>query len=179
MSIKRDMLGVVIQHDPANVAYADGGDSANRTGILAMCGSLADQRVLPLFEDGNGWMHRHPTQQPWNNPKNCTRDQLIPFVAGCWVSGNTAIARRLLIAHEARNWVCQNTERDYPGTTKIFPDMPDFLAPDAQQHLRICAGEMPGTQGIATLKLAIEQAHKHKNPLQHKGDREYKGMKNL
>ncbi len=25
----------------------------------------------------------------------------------------------------------------------------------------------------------IEQAHKHKNPLQHKGDREYKGMKNL
>ncbi len=27
--------------------------------------------------------------------------------------------------------------------------------------------------------LSIEQAHKHKNPLQHKGDREYKGMKNL
>ncbi len=25
----------------------------------------------------------------------------------------------------------------------------------------------------------LEQAHKHKNPLQHKGDREYKGMKNL
>ena len=27
--------------------------------------------------------------------------------------------------------------------------------------------------------IIIEQAHKHKNPLQHKGDREYKGMKNL
>ncbi len=35
------------------------------------------------------------------------------------------------------------------------------------------------TSPIQYLAYVIEQAHKHKNPLQHKGDREYKGMKNL
>lgn len=116
----------------------DGGDSAHKTGVLAFCGSEADQGLLVRFEDGNGTMVRHPKEYPWNNPKNCSRDQLIAFTAGCWRAGQTSIAQRLLREHEARGYFCQNTERDEPGSTKNGPADP--LLPHEQMFLRVCAG---------------------------------------
>jgi len=62
----------------------DFGDSAHNTGILAFCNSQQDQEYLPLFEQSPGIMVRHPSQPPWNNWKNCTRDQLLAYSAGCW-----------------------------------------------------------------------------------------------
>jgi hypothetical protein len=135
----RDDHGIIVQHDPNNPSYKDGGDSACRTGLLALCGSAQDAALLPLFES-NGVMVRHPYQEPWNNWKNCTRDQLIPYVAGLWATGLKDTAQRLYDAHSARGFRCQNTEKDYPGTTKKFPDGPDILAFDHQLHLRLCRG---------------------------------------
>ena len=137
--IRRREDGVVGQHDPNDPSYLDFGDAASRTGLLAMCGSEQDMDLLPLFEDGNGFMRRDYVQMPWAWPMNSTRDQLIPYVSGCAFAGKGSIVRRLLDAHKARGWRCQNVDADAPGTTKKFPDGPDWLAPDHRMHLKLCA----------------------------------------
>lgn len=118
----------------------DGGDSAHRTGIVAFCGSRLDQGLLPQFEVQPGIMVRHPTQGKWANPLNCSRDQLLAYVAGCWRCGRTDIAERLLVQHQMRYWTSQNTERDEPGTVKD-PPIGDPIWPHEQMMIRICAGQ--------------------------------------
>jgi hypothetical protein len=78
--LARDSLGIINQLQGDN--SLDGGDSADRTGVAAFCNSVEDKNLLRLFEN-NGIMVRHPTQSPWNNWKNCTRDQLIGYTSGC------------------------------------------------------------------------------------------------
>jgi hypothetical protein len=137
----------------------DGGDSAARTGVAAFCNSKQDISLLSRFEK-NGFMFRHPKQQPWNNPKNSTRDQLLAYLSGCWRSNNLAISRSLLATHAARNYTCQNIERDKPGTTK-FPPIGDVLLPDDVMYLHICAGDemmFMEPYGQLALQVAIEVA---------------------
>jgi hypothetical protein len=149
--------------------HLDGGDSAHRTGFAAFLNSQVDKDLLPLFES-NGIMVRHPSQVPWNNWKNCTRDQLIGYAAGCWRAGGLGldINKRLLDAHAKRLYTCQDTENDYPGTTKKVrilgvetPSPGDPLGPHDIIYLRICAGDdaaYTDTLGQATLQGAIDVA---------------------
>lgn len=160
-TLRRDELGIVgqVQTDDS----LDSGDSAHRTGVLAFCNSKQDQELLSQFES-EGLMHRHPTHEPWNNWKNSTRDQLIGFVAGCWRSGHTEIAARLLAKHESREppLTCQNTEADKPGSTKD-PPIGDPLGPHNAMYLRICAGMADAyldPVGQFSLQLAIQFADK-------------------
>ncbi len=140
MTIHRDELGIIMQHDIYDeTKRCDGGDSANRTGLMALCGSAADQNVVYLFEQVGLGM-RHPTQEPWNNTGNFTRDQLTCLVAGLAKSGHVDACNRLLKSHEERGWRCQNVDKDVPGSKKKWPDGPDWLAPDLRLHLRLCAG---------------------------------------
>jgi hypothetical protein len=44
-----------------------------------------------------------------------------------------------MVAHEDRAWRCQNTHT-YEGKRKPWYQGADVLMPDAQEHLRICAG---------------------------------------
>lgn len=142
--IKRDSLRIVVQHGAGD--YADGGDSASRTGILALCGSGIDMHELLFFHHG-GFFIRHPTQKPWNNPLNFTRDQLMPIVAGIWQSCRvfkfTKVRREAVRTYFfkilKRGLFCLNSEYDVKGSKKKFPDMPDFLAPD-QVGVMIIAG---------------------------------------
>jgi hypothetical protein len=137
--LSREDAGIICQlQDNKSL---DGGDSAHRTGIAAFYNSGPDSDLLNRFETG-GKMVRHPTQEPWNNWKNCTRDQLIGYVAGCWRAGRLDINQRLLQAHAARNppFTCQNTENDKPGSEKK-PPVGDLLLPDDVMFLRIGAGE--------------------------------------
>jgi hypothetical protein len=71
--LARDDMGIINQLE--DDGKLDGGDSAHRTGFAAFLNSQRDRDLLPRFES-NGVMVRHPTQVPWNNWKNCTRDQL-------------------------------------------------------------------------------------------------------
>jgi hypothetical protein len=137
--LARDDRGIINQLEDGG--KLDGGDSAHRTGLAAFLNSQKDSDLLPLFES-NGVMVRHPTQVPWNNWKNCTRDQLIAYTAGCWRAGRLDINRRLLGAHTARfpPFTCQDTERDYPGTTKN-PPVGDLLGPHDVMYLRVSAGD--------------------------------------
>lgn len=95
----------------------DAGDSANRSGLFAMCTDF----YMPLdmfFTKNSGELVRHPTQSPWDNPKNFSRDQLIPLVAGLWKREMYSLASSVFWAHARRGFFCQNTERDVPGSKK-------------------------------------------------------------
>ena len=80
MPIIRDKHAIVIQHSKGEIAfsgeskYQDGGDSAARTGILALSMGL-DQENLKKFLFQNGLV-RHPFQFDWKDPKKTSRDQV-------------------------------------------------------------------------------------------------------
>ena len=152
--LARDDRGIINQLEDGG--KLDGGDSAHRTGFAAFLNSQIDSDLLPLFES-NGVMVRHPTQVPWNNWKNCTRDQLIGYTAGCWRAERLDINKRLLDAHAARlpPFTCQDTEDDYPGTTKK-PPIGDPLGPHDVMYLRISAGDNAAhTDQAGQLALAL------------------------
>jgi hypothetical protein len=160
--LSRDSSGIIMQMQDNDTL--NGGDSAHRMGVSAFCNSLNDQQKLSLFEN-NGIMVRHPTRSPWNNSKNCTRDQLIGFAAGCWRAGLLDINQRLLHAHATRSppFTCQDTENDYPGTTKQLP-IGDPLGPDDIMYLKICAGDADAVQdtlGQIVLQVSILRADKN------------------
>jgi hypothetical protein len=152
----RDTAGIIcqVQKDPnPNSIYnskdklkttpLDGGDSAHRTGVAAFCNSALDQQLLHLFENTRGTMTRHPTQVPFNfsYSMNCSRDQLMGYAAGCWRARKLDITTRLLEAHAARNWKCQNIETFDPVSAEHGKKvLPDALAPESVMYLSICAG---------------------------------------
>jgi hypothetical protein len=134
--IYRDKNEYIVTHD------GDGGDSANRAGLHTLFAPRPMYHGLTRYEvwepgygqktpanmeavrcgKPSGLLTRHPLQTPWNNPKNFTRDQLIPFVAGCHRAREYALVRRVFWRHARRLFFCQNSERDYPGTKKsLFP----------------------------------------------------------
>lgn len=132
--IQRDAKGFIFDN-----SGGDQMDAACRVSIMALSGSKQDEQLLPAFENGNGVMVRSPQEAPANNPNNCTRDQLLPYVAALAASGRTEIVRRLFEAHKQRNWRCQNTEYDVPGSGKQFPDGPDFLDWGHRWFFSVCA----------------------------------------
>lgn len=97
----------------------DGGDSAVRMGILSMA-DVGDARfrIHKYVLKGDPFKCvRHPFQDPWNNPKNFTKDQLKLLVAGLVAAGETDLCRQIYFAHKKRGR-CQNVERDAVGSEK-------------------------------------------------------------
>jgi hypothetical protein len=143
--LQRDRQGIIMMPQASCGEIKpdlDGGDSAHREGVAAFCNSDQDKKLLELFENKTGWMVRHPTQEPWNRLDNSTMDQLRGFMVGCWRAGRTDIAQRLLVAHKARDWKCQNTfnpER-CPKVTKGSPRPPDVVQPHEIMCLHIAGG---------------------------------------
>lgn len=141
MAIHRDEQGCIMQHDVYDLTKPlDGGDSASRVGIMALCGSEQDRKIISLYEQV-GLCMRHPTQEPWDNTGNFTRDQLVCLAAGMAKSSYHNASVRIYKSHKERGWRAQNVDKDYPGTRKTWPDGPDWLAPDVRLHLRLCAGQ--------------------------------------
>ena len=97
----------------------DGGDSAVRASLLAMCKSpFMGTFMLRKYEIKPGLFVRHPKQVPWNNYKNLTRDQTICLVAGLKATGNWRAVSRMFYSRAKCFFFSQSTERDYPGTKK-------------------------------------------------------------
>ena len=158
--VPRDGDGIICQLQ--STGRLDGGDSAHRAGVAAFCNSAADKALLSKFEAG-GIMVRHPSQPPWNNWKNCSRDQLKGYSAGCWRADRIDINQRLLQAHAARSYTCQNIEEDEPGKPSKIKNPPvgDVLMPDDVMCLRVTAGEnaaFTDVVGQLSLHVSIETA---------------------
>jgi len=93
-----DQMDFIVQQD------CDGGDTAQREGMywlgnwvrindlhIERYGGLRKinfAQVMDLLEDDQktGRFRRHPTQQKWKDPKEMSRDQLIPLIAAMGVN---------------------------------------------------------------------------------------------
>lgn len=168
----------------------DGGDSCVRMGLLALASvenlELEIYKRVYYFKYGpNGEVAglRHPKQEPWNNPKNFSRDQLVRLVAALNCSPKILLLHAnqgLFKAALKRFGFAQNVERDAPGSTKYpWPhkvdgkwrlfDMPDPLTPDvlymmakAAEHPLQYVFMIPGVS-FFLLSLLIERAFNIKN----------------
>lgn len=81
--IYRDSHGLIVQPDYNYEDYwnhTDAGDTASRTGIMALCGSDTDRLLLLIMASLP--LSRHPYDEKWSNPKLMSRDQLICLAAG-------------------------------------------------------------------------------------------------
>jgi hypothetical protein len=103
----------------------DGGDTCRAEGILAVFGR---QNKL-IFCQKDGYGVRHPYQEPWDNPKNFTRDQEICRMAGLYKI-NTPESRRqariTLWKYAKRLFFANNFERDKVGSKK-YPYRHTFI----------------------------------------------------
>ncbi len=101
----------------------DAGDSSMRCGMLSISGKEEYTSRLMLYVTSSGEFVRHPRQAPWDNPKNFSRDQMLPLVAGLSKTeeGRKAV-RKNLFNRIKHFFFAQNTERDAKGSTKYpFP----------------------------------------------------------
>ena len=131
--IVRDNLGFIIQHPRG---YLEGGDSSRSTGLMSMSGSEIDSLLLPDLEK-DGLLTRHPEY----NPNSFTRDQLLPVIAGLYVSSQTSVAKRVFWSHAKRGFFCQNSHDIYGN--KKGPFQRDILNPAHIGALAIAARIYP------------------------------------
>lgn len=96
--IIRDNNNLIVQHNADHPEYRDGGDTASRTGLMAMCGSIDDiqnlEKLIVMIGVDNYKLVRHPKQKSnghpaeskdfrdWTDPQETSRDQVICFAAG-------------------------------------------------------------------------------------------------
>jgi hypothetical protein len=131
-------MDIIVQHDRTKPDYADGGDSAARSGIMAMAGSQVDRLVLGLFEQESGVLVRHPKQTPYNDPRSFTRDQLLQYIAGFtqpYLRGvmSTTIPRRVFWSRLKAGFLCQNTNDLFLNPQPWYKR--DILTPSHIGHL--------------------------------------------
>ena len=144
---------------PKDTGASDYMDSSRLAGLMALfehpkAPDLQNYLVRVSYSTWHQGV-RHPDEYPSNNPKNFTRDQLVPLVAGLNKQGNIKSCRSLLAGAEERNYRAQNVEADVVGSTKSFPNGADLLPPSVMNHLRICAAQKPKLFGKIWLVLDI------------------------
>lgn len=135
--MKFDEDGLIIQDGDRG----DGGDTCNRMGHYytlffvwsqVLGKSLAntpwDVRVLMPSMRGiyqrltvtGSLFVRHPKQEPWSNPWNCTRDQVNPMLGALALWDCDRELWQQLKNFVKRCFFYQSFERDFPGTTKYL-----------------------------------------------------------
>lgn len=77
--IQRDEHNIIcqFQQDSDGSTRLDGGDSLNRTSMMAISGSEEDLKLLPLFITSDGLLCRHPFQTQWAGSHLSSRDQVV------------------------------------------------------------------------------------------------------
>lgn len=121
--LNRDKDGyIVTSSEPYVPGEGDGGDSCHFMGLYVQATKDMSYPVLHYL-DAHYQGRRHPTQVPWNNPDNFSRDQLMCLVGALYATGRHKSARRLLLGYLKRGlFIAQNSERDYVGSRKYpFP----------------------------------------------------------
>lgn len=116
--IKRDQFGIIVQHNPDYPEYADGGDSAARTGVMALSGSTQDRALLYEFAIVDKLV-RHPGQTQWCTSDKTSRDQLVQWAGGVY----TTLPTKVMLA----------TVRYYSQSVFINKDI---LMPEVRLYLK-------------------------------------------
>lgn len=107
--IRRE-FGLIVQHDPNDPEYGDGGDSSRSTAIMGLFGSRQDQYVLLKHYLGDGLMCRNPNQYKWCDPSNFSRDQMIPYICALYHCNDDVVLSQILDATIKRFCLAQNKD---------------------------------------------------------------------
>lgn len=129
-----DKNGLIIQDEGSGEPY---GDTCNRTGCFYslffvwtqilkkdVAGTPFDKSLIGLrsacakLTTIGFQLRRHPDVSPWNNPKNCTRDQMNPMFGALALWNYDRELWQQFKNLIKRFGFYQSTERDYPGTRK-------------------------------------------------------------
>lgn len=133
--LRTDVIGLIGQHDKNDPSYLDFGDSCFKTSMAAI-GRLDNYKDLLLsFLVSDGSVIRHPkTRIPdgqnspnmdkWADPKETSRDQLIPYVVALYLCGYRSAVRMI---DDRYTWFINK----------------DILSPSVQLIKKICAGRTP------------------------------------
>lgn len=135
----------------------DSMDSAVRAGILTITGS--QNYLLQNYIDNVGSMRRHPTEVPANNPRNCTRDQMLPLIAGFYAMANDEYLpnnsyykqsiKKFFWRRFKSFFFMQNTERDRVNSVK-YPFSHSFYKDSNPTPLTypFYKGQVPSIEGV-------------------------------
>lgn len=96
----------------------DQGDSAVRSAMAEITGMSYEPLHLYEAPFKSGMLRRSPAQEPWNNVKNFSRDQMLPLVAAMSKRCMYSTIQRFFYKRMKSLFFMQNTERDVPGSTK-------------------------------------------------------------
>lgn len=124
--IRRDEIGIIVQHNSAYLTYRDAGDSASRTGLMAMAGSEVDKQLLWQFLTKDKELIRHPIDPKWSDPLLTSRDQLVN-----WAGGAATLPKKW------DNIVIFAALKKYSESNFINKDV---LLPETRLFLYKCAG---------------------------------------
>lgn len=138
---------------PKDNGATDYMDSARLAAIMCMVQHPLTPNLL-MYLIGNQAV-RHPIEVPANNPLNCTRDQIMCLAVGLHYQGHIDACKALYEAAKERKWYAQNSEYDYPGTTKKFPNGRDYLSFSNRMILKLCAYNKGSMLGYMWLTLDI------------------------
>lgn len=130
----------------------DGGDTLNREGIASfLYGVVSPGLKICLFE--KKYPVRHPYVEPWNNYRNCSRDQLTPAICVGFKLKDKYISQRCLQTVLDHNGFASNHERDAAGTRKK-PYPHDYVNDKGQIEARVFDWADPITPDLWYLMLA-------------------------
>jgi hypothetical protein len=130
----------------------DGGDTLNREGIASFLFGVVSPGLLICLNEKE-YPVRHPYDEPWDNYKNCSRDQLIPAICVGFKLKDKDISNRILQTVKDHNGFASNIERDYVGTKKK-PYPHDFINDIGQKEARMFDWADPITPDLWYLLLA-------------------------
>jgi len=119
MTIKRE-FGIIVQHDPHDPTYRDGGDSSRSTSLMALFGSKQDQCILLKHYIGNGLMCRNPNQYKWSDPSSFSRDQTVPYICALFYCKDDYVLREIFDATLKRLFLAQNYDLLTPAIIWIM-----------------------------------------------------------
>lgn len=95
----------------------DGMDSCIREAMLTIFNPKHETKIEQYVKNGTCFRHPGP-KMPQGNPKNFSKDQLLPLMAALYTIHRTDLNKQITIKRAKRLFFCQNTERDLPGSTK-------------------------------------------------------------
>ena len=125
--IKRDKAGVIVQHSLDNPFYADGGDSAPRTGPMAAAGSTIDLANLAYFISRDHRIVRHPGQAEWNNPAKTSRDNVVQFMVANQDCQRAAASQYARAGRVNADWLSPSVRLYLYKVARVKPPLLIFL----------------------------------------------------
>lgn len=126
----------------------DNMDSAVRRGLVSMCG-LAHESDIRSYEISPGLLVRCPDGSTASNPKNFTRDNMLPLVAGLYADGHYDIIKRVFYSRLKSFLFMQNTERDVSGSKKYL--RPHEFYKDSNPNSRTVLKEFIGGSFVSRI----------------------------